>query len=109
LKISEIGSAELVGSSQDAGQFLPRFIDLSSMPAGVDVPVQFRLYLDDGGASNDANDLRLDNLTLYAIVDFTSVVIPEPSALLVWTLLAGLGIGAGWRRKRPAKSDSRGR
>jgi len=27
-------------------------------------------------------------------------VIPEPSTLLVWSLLAGLGIGAGWRRKR---------
>jgi hypothetical protein len=27
-------------------------------------------------------------------------VIPEPSTLLIWTLLAGLGIGAGWRRRK---------
>jgi len=27
-------------------------------------------------------------------------VIPEPSTLLIWSLLVGLGIGAGWRRKR---------
>jgi len=25
---------------------------------------------------------------------------PEPSTLLIWSLLAGLGIGAGWRRRR---------
>jgi len=26
-------------------------------------------------------------------------VIPEPAALLIWSLMAGLGIGAGWRRR----------
>jgi len=29
-----------------------------------------------------------------------SVVVPEPATLLVWSLLAVLGIGAGWRRRR---------
>jgi len=27
-------------------------------------------------------------------------IIPEPATLLVWSLLAGLGIGLGWRRRR---------
>ncbi len=27
-------------------------------------------------------------------------VVPEPATLLVWSLLAGLGIGLGWRRRR---------
>jgi len=29
-----------------------------------------------------------------------SVVIPEPTTLLVWSLLAGLGVGLGWRRRK---------
>jgi len=29
-----------------------------------------------------------------------SVVVPEPSTLLVWSLLAGLGVGLGWRRRK---------
>jgi len=29
-----------------------------------------------------------------------SSVIPEPSTLLIWSLLAGLGIGMGWRRRK---------
>ncbi len=28
------------------------------------------------------------------------VMIPEPATLLVWSLLAGLGIGLGWRRRK---------
>jgi hypothetical protein len=30
---------------------------------------------------------------------FAIMPIPEPSTLLIWSLLAGLGIGAGWRRR----------
>jgi len=28
------------------------------------------------------------------------LIIPEPAAFLIWSLLAGLAIGAGWRRRR---------
>jgi hypothetical protein len=33
------------------------------------------------------------------ILDGTSTVIPEPSTFLIWALLAGLGVGLGWRRR----------
>jgi len=32
--------------------------------------------------------------------ELPNLVIPEPAALLIWSLLAGLGIGAGWRRRK---------
>jgi hypothetical protein len=28
------------------------------------------------------------------------IVVPEPTTLLVWSLLAGLGVGLGWRRRK---------
>jgi hypothetical protein len=33
-------------------------------------------------------------------VEWEVGIIPEPSTLLIWSLLAGLGIGAGWRRRK---------
>jgi hypothetical protein len=47
-----------------------------------------------GGGSSDA---FFDNLQ--------AVVIPEPSTLLVWSVLAGLGIGAEVRRRRRPKTN----
>jgi len=35
----------------------------------------------------------------YEFAPPQGAVIPEPSTLLVWSLLAGLGIGVGWRRR----------
>jgi hypothetical protein len=31
---------------------------------------------------------------------FVLMVIPEPATFLVWSVLAGLGIGCAWRRRR---------
>jgi len=31
-----------------------------------------------------------------------NAAVPEPATLLVWSLLAGLGVGLGWRRRRRA-------
>ena len=42
-----------------------------------------------GGAANDG---LFDNLQ--------ATVIPEPTTLLIWSLLAGLGVGLGWRRRK---------
>jgi len=35
----------------------------------------------------------------FAIDDVSFNLVPEPSTLLIWSLLAGLGIGLGWRRR----------
>jgi len=45
------------------------------------------------GTYNDRTSF--DNVALTS-----AAVIPEPSTLLVWSLLAGLGIGLAWRRRR---------
>jgi hypothetical protein len=33
-------------------------------------------------------------------LELFGVVVPEPTTLLVWSLLAGLGVGLGWRRRK---------
>jgi len=40
------------------------------------------------------------NLLQFTINVTGAAIIPEPSAVLVWSLLAALGIVCGWRRKR---------
>jgi len=37
--------------------------------------------------------------TELRVLALEPTIIPEPSTLLVWSLLAGLGIGAGWYRR----------
>jgi hypothetical protein len=45
-----------------------------------------------------------DGTVITGGIDFTpeptGLIIPEPGTFLVWFLLAGLGLGAAWRRKR---------
>jgi hypothetical protein len=46
-------------------------------------------------------DEALSAEQIRALANPVSAIIPEPSTFLVWSLLAGLGIGVGWlRRKR---------
>jgi len=33
-------------------------------------------------------------------LEFFGSVVPEPTTLLIWSLLAGLGVGLGWRRRK---------
>jgi len=35
-----------------------------------------------------------------AEIAVTATLIPEPATLVIWTLLAGLGIAAGWHRRK---------
>jgi hypothetical protein len=59
-------------------------------------------------AASFQNDLQggsfgIDSLNNGIYLTFTPAVtgiIPEPSTLLIWSLLAGAGIVAGWRRRR---------
>jgi len=56
-----------------------------------------------GGGGNPANPITLHNFDRVFHADLTAVtaeVIPEPSTILIWSLLAGLGIAAGWRRRK---------
>jgi len=47
-----------------------------------------------------ASDLGRAALAGLQIVGNPTTIIPEPSMLLVWSLLIALGIGAGWCRRR---------
>ena len=82
---TQLGIGQLTGTG-DSGSFVPRSISLASMPVNFTTPVEFRLYIHDSNASNQANVFRLDNLVLDA------TVVPEPSAgllaLLAMPLLA---------------------
>ena len=95
----EIGEAQLIGT-EDGGVFGPRFFQLSSLASNVTTPVEFRLYLDDGGATGDTNLFRLDNIMLNASV---STVVPEPASIAIW-MMFGLGlIGFSYYRIRRKK------
>jgi len=90
-----LGAAQFVGGL--SGYNLGTINLIGLLPENITTATEFRVYLDDGGATNNNNFLRLDNLMLNAYV---STVIPEPSTLLIWSLLAGLGIAVGWRRRK---------
>jgi len=62
----------------------------STVPGNLSGKVtDFGVYATNG---NNGDHFRLD--------DFTVTAIPEPTTLLVWSLLAGLGVGLGWRRRK---------
>jgi len=44
----------------------------------------------------NAND---NNGSDHGYIGNAQLVVPEPATLLVWSLLAGLGVGLGWRRR----------
>jgi hypothetical protein len=56
-----------------------------------------RIRLGNGGGLLTVDELRLG--TTFADVTPTSII-PEPATLLVWSLLAGLGLAASWRRRK---------
>ncbi len=52
------------------------------------------------GSNASPRDLQFDEFRLTSSLYQAMGVIPEPTTLLVWSLLAGLGVGIGWRRRR---------
>jgi len=45
--------------------------------------------------------VSLEGLPTFTLTEvLTATIIPEPATLVIWTLLAGLGIAANWRRRR---------
>jgi len=63
------------------------------------LPTTFRIYA--FNAESTGSGWMVDNVGLFGAV--TSAIIPEPTTLLIWSLLAGLGIGVGWGRRRRTK------
>lgn len=86
-----VDAVTLVGGGGESGAFFSRSFDLGTLPADVAAPVEFRLYLDDGGGANDANAVRVDNIVLTG-----DVTIPEPGSL---ALLGVSGLLVARRRR----------
>jgi len=79
-------------------------LDLDLVGSGVaDTLAQFvKLSFDGGsmaepGGSDPDEKWMLDEVRIIGSANF---IIPEPSTLIVWSLLAGLGISVGWRRRK---------
>jgi len=58
-------------------------------------------YVSFRGVSGGTLTLNLDDASVgrAGYMGFQVVQIPEPATLLIWSLLAGLGIGVAWRRR----------
>ena len=89
----------MLSGGGESGAFFARTFDLDSLPDDLVDPVEFRIYIDDAGASNQSNQFRLDNIMLNGIVQITAV--PEPGSIAIWALV-GLGLvgGGAWRIRR---------
>ena len=71
---------------------------LASQHLQVHDPNNLVVALDDLAVFNLAlADWQISNVMRLGPANYN---VPEPATLLIWSLLAGLGIGVGWRRRR---------
>jgi len=90
---SIIDTANIPTTRSDFTNFL---VDLSGLGFdAVTEEITFRMYL---YSPSNGSTIEIDNLTMFGTV--RDAVIPEPAALMIWSLLAGLGLGMGWRRRK---------
>lgn len=48
---------------------------------------------------NETAGFAIDNLTFGSRAEFVPLSIPEPASLIVWSVLAGIVLGLGWRHR----------
>jgi hypothetical protein len=65
-------------------------------------PYADSLFLNPGDTVDFVVGHDADNGWVRAIVDTSISEVPEPSTLIIWSLLGGLGIAMGWWRRRKA-------
>jgi hypothetical protein len=84
-----LNASNILGSPDFIG------IDLHDLAGGaVSGVFQIRLTRDISGVSGGNDVMSFGEVQAYG------VVAPEPTTLLIWSLLAGLGVGLGWRRRK---------
>jgi len=91
VRIASSGTAALFDAPDGGGQLL------KEQSLNKDVPWYFRFVLTDAtSAGFPAGDARMvvDN------VQVSECVVPEPSTVIVWSLLGGIGLTVGWWRRR---------
>jgi hypothetical protein len=76
------------------------FSQLLDLPDVTARYIKFDILSNHNGVAFPAASGSTDNAFVgLSEVQFIGVV-PEPATLLIWSLLAGLGIGVGWRRRK---------
>jgi len=85
-----LGNLVIDAGDSGTGDGIATLIDFSAL-TGIR---RLEFEVENVGAGNSG--FAADNFSFTAIPD----IIPEPATLVVWSLLAGLGIGVGWRRRR---------
>jgi len=80
---------DLAGDKFQYGRYL--------LPTPITDTTFLRMVFPDGSVTND---WYLHENNDYGVTEFQAYYIPEPTTLLIWSLLAGLGVGLGWRRRK---------
>jgi hypothetical protein len=91
LSFTALGNVELFAAPGDPNVDFHQAFFLNTQ-------AQFVRFSDLSSHGGDNEFIGLSEVRFYSQPQ--TVIIPEPSTLLIWSLLAGLGVGLGWRRKR---------
>jgi len=110
LIVGKIAWGANVGADETLSLYTPSLMDLGSLGTGVSKSFTgfdqsslntLSLTQRNSGGTQTYDEIRF-GATLADVTPFTTSndVIPEPTTLLIWSLLAGLGVGLGWRRRK---------
>jgi hypothetical protein len=93
-ELDRLTSTDAGAPSIPVGSFstIQLVVDANAFPGLLGQPLEIRL-----ASLNQAN--TNSGQTAFDNVQLDATIIPEPATLLIWSLLAGLGVGLGWRRR----------